>query len=125
MMAFVMANELACQYNFVGRHGKRYFQGLRLFEVFYGALKRNTLTQNINQKDAEKAVSKWYSGARDHGGNRAIREQRYVQHRNSEKTSDNPSKRSHGQHVQLPRPFYVENFVCGLNPGGFSTFNDC
>nr|XP_023679168.1 uncharacterized protein LOC111849999 [Paramormyrops kingsleyae] len=35
MMAYLMSNELACQYNYVGRHGKRQFQGLRLFEVFY------------------------------------------------------------------------------------------
>ncbi|XP_076849015.1 uncharacterized protein LOC143497116 [Brachyhypopomus gauderio] len=92
MMAFLMANELACQYNFVGRHGKRQFQGLRLFEVFYGALKRNALTHNINRKDAERAVSKWFSGARDRGGNRAIRAQRrnFVEHRNSENGNDNP-----------------------------------
>ncbi|CAI5640012.1 uncharacterized protein LOC112843927 [Oreochromis niloticus] len=37
MMAFIMDNALSRQYNFVGRHGKREFRGLKIFEVLYGA----------------------------------------------------------------------------------------
>lgn len=36
MMAFIMDNALSREYNFVGRHGKREFRGLKLFEVLYG-----------------------------------------------------------------------------------------
>ena len=36
MMAFLMENELARQYNFVGHHGKHEFRGLKLSEVVYG-----------------------------------------------------------------------------------------
>ncbi|KAL7402593.1 hypothetical protein ABVT39_017180 [Epinephelus coioides] len=70
MMAFLMSHELALQYSLFGRHGKNNFRELRLFDVVYGALKRNALTQGITQKEAEKALSKWFTGARDRGGNR-------------------------------------------------------
>nr|XP_033503382.1 uncharacterized protein LOC117270061 isoform X2 [Epinephelus lanceolatus] len=63
MMAFLMSHELALQYSLFGRHGKNNFRELRLFDVVYGALKRNTLTQGITQKEAEKALSKWFTGA--------------------------------------------------------------
>ncbi|XP_076581099.1 uncharacterized protein LOC143317053 [Chaetodon auriga] len=76
MMAFLMSHELALQFSLFGRHGKNNFRELRLFDVVYGALKRNALTQGITQKDAEKALSKWFTGARDRGGNRTVRAQR-------------------------------------------------
>ncbi|XP_041654140.1 uncharacterized protein LOC121516795 [Cheilinus undulatus] len=76
MMAFIMSPDLALQYNLFGRHGKKPFRELRLFDLVYGALKKNILTKDINQKDAEKALSKWFTGARDRGGNRAVRAQR-------------------------------------------------
>lgn len=52
---------------------------MALVIYFLGALKRNTLTQGITQKDAERALSKWFIGARDRGGNRAVRAQRDLQ----------------------------------------------
>ncbi|KAL7401006.1 hypothetical protein ABVT39_021403 [Epinephelus coioides] len=76
MMAFLMSHELALQYSLFGRHGKNNFRELRLFDVVYGALKRNALTQGITQKEAEKALSKWFTGTRDRGGNRMVRAQR-------------------------------------------------
>ncbi|XP_060775864.1 uncharacterized protein LOC132885328 [Neoarius graeffei] len=68
MMAFLTDHNLSRQYNFVGRNGKRGFKPLKLFEVIYGALKKNVMTSQITRKDAEKAVSKWLIGARDRGG---------------------------------------------------------
>ncbi|XP_034536270.1 uncharacterized protein DKFZp434B061-like [Notolabrus celidotus] len=76
MMAFIMSPDLALQYNLFGRHGKKPFRELRLFDLVYGALKKNILTKDINHKDAEKAFSKWFTGARDRGGKRAVRAQR-------------------------------------------------
>ena len=38
-----------------------------------GSLKRNSLTKDITRSVAEKALSKWLIGARDGGGNRAMR----------------------------------------------------
>ncbi|KAK7168263.1 hypothetical protein R3I94_002345 [Phoxinus phoxinus] len=73
MMAFLLDHSLSREYNFVGRHGKREFRGLKLFEVVYGSLKKNALTNQITRRDAEKAVSKWLIGARDRGGNRKAR----------------------------------------------------
>ncbi len=35
-MAFLLDHSLSREYNFVGRHGKREFRGLKLFEVIYG-----------------------------------------------------------------------------------------
>ncbi|RXN15793.1 coiled-coil domain-containing 8-like protein [Labeo rohita] len=35
MMTFLLDHSLSREYNFVGRHGKREFRGLRLFEVMY------------------------------------------------------------------------------------------
>ncbi|XP_063076391.1 bromodomain-containing protein 4-like [Engraulis encrasicolus] len=78
MMAFLLEQKLAQEYNFLGRNGKRSFKPLKLFEVFYGALKKNTMTHTITRKDAEKAVSKWLIGARDRGGNRQARQARVV-----------------------------------------------
>ncbi|XP_038126614.1 uncharacterized protein LOC119773626 [Cyprinodon tularosa] len=40
MMAFIMDNPLSREYNFIGRHGKREFRGLKLFEVLYGPTDR-------------------------------------------------------------------------------------
>ena len=41
---------------------------------FTEALKKNTLTAKVNQQEAEKALSKWFTGARDRGGRRASRQ---------------------------------------------------
>ncbi|KAA0708089.1 hypothetical protein E1301_Tti018759 [Triplophysa tibetana] len=37
------------------------------------ALKNNALNSKVNQQEAEKALSKWFTGARDRGGQRASR----------------------------------------------------
>ena len=58
--------------------------------LFLGALKTNTSTKDINRKDAEKALGKWFTGARDRGGNRATRG-----HRSSD-TPDNESANTPG-----------------------------
>ncbi|MEQ2271442.1 hypothetical protein XENORESO_004363, partial [Xenotaenia resolanae] len=76
MMSYIMSPDLALEYNLCGRHGKRPFRELRLFDLIYGALKTNILTKDINKKDAERALSKWFTGARDRGGKRALRTQR-------------------------------------------------
>lgn len=47
MMAFIMDNPLSREYNFIGRHGKREFRGLKLFEVLYGKL-MNYILQNLD-----------------------------------------------------------------------------
>ncbi|KAK7130417.1 hypothetical protein R3I93_019909 [Phoxinus phoxinus] len=73
MMKFMMVPELQRQYNVTGRMGKLCFKDLRLFEVFYGALKSNAITQNVNRKDVEMALGKWFTGAHDRGGERAAR----------------------------------------------------
>ncbi|KAK7128306.1 hypothetical protein R3I94_016769 [Phoxinus phoxinus] len=73
MMKFMMVPELQRQYNVTGRMGKLCFKDLRLFEVFYGALKSNAIIQNVNRKDVEMALGKWFTGARDRGGERAAR----------------------------------------------------
>ncbi|XP_041859402.1 uncharacterized protein LOC121651345 [Melanotaenia boesemani] len=74
MMKFLLSNELALDYNLFGRHGKKKFKDLRLFSVVYEALKKNTLTAQVNQQEAERALSKWFTGARDRGGRRASRQ---------------------------------------------------
>ncbi|KAJ8015859.1 hypothetical protein DPEC_G00000880 [Dallia pectoralis] len=76
MMKFLMVPELQRQYNVTGRMGKLCFKNLRLFEVFYCALKSNAMTQNVNRKEVEMALGKWFTGARDRGGERAARAQR-------------------------------------------------
>lgn len=38
MMKYILSNELAMQYNLFGRHGKKKFKDLRLFNVVYGKL---------------------------------------------------------------------------------------
>ncbi|KAK7173541.1 hypothetical protein R3I93_003382 [Phoxinus phoxinus] len=73
MTKFMMVPELQRQYNVTGRMGKLCFKDLRLFEVFYGAPKNNAITQNVNRKDVEMALGKWFTGARDRGGERAAR----------------------------------------------------
>ncbi|KAM3583201.1 uncharacterized protein V6R79_017670, partial [Siganus canaliculatus] len=88
MMAFIMSHELSLQFNLFGRHGKVKFRDLRLFDVVYGALKRNALTHGINQKDTEKALSKWFTGARDRGGFRAIRAQRELEKRDAAQSQE-------------------------------------
>ena len=35
-----------------------------------GGLKSNAVTHGINHRDAERAISKWFTGARDRGGHR-------------------------------------------------------
>ncbi|XP_076875471.1 uncharacterized protein LOC143525422 isoform X2 [Brachyhypopomus gauderio] len=84
MMAFLMTNGLALGYNLMGRHGKREFRSLHLFNVLHGGLKQNAFLRNITKKDVERAVSKWFSNARDRDGNRALRAQRDLQKRNAE-----------------------------------------
>ncbi|KAK7933265.1 hypothetical protein WMY93_004161 [Mugilogobius chulae] len=65
MMTFLLEHDLSRQYNFVGRNGKQEFRALTLFEVVYGGLKKNGMTSQITQKDAEKADSKCLIGSRD------------------------------------------------------------
>ncbi|KAF1376089.1 hypothetical protein PFLUV_G00227000 [Perca fluviatilis] len=74
MMKYVLSNELALDYNMFGRHGKKKFKDLCLFNVVYEALKNNSLTAQVNQQEAERALSKWFTGARDRGGQRASRQ---------------------------------------------------
>ncbi|KAK0140799.1 hypothetical protein N1851_022202 [Merluccius polli] len=73
MMRFVFSNELALIYNLTGKHGKNKFKDLHLFKVIHEALKKNPLTSNTNQQEAERALGKWFTGARDRGGLRAAR----------------------------------------------------
>ncbi|CAG5986484.1 unnamed protein product, partial [Menidia menidia] len=75
-MRFLMSHELAVQFNLFGRHGKHQFRDLRLFDVVYGALKRNGSIVGLTHKDVEKALSKWFTGAQDRGGNRRVRASR-------------------------------------------------
>ncbi|KAJ3585407.1 hypothetical protein NHX12_014126 [Muraenolepis orangiensis] len=70
MMPYLLSNDLAVQFNLHGRHSKRKFREMRLYDVIYGGLKKNALTQETNHKDAEKALSKWFTGARARGGKR-------------------------------------------------------
>ncbi|XP_059184758.1 uncharacterized protein si:dkey-187a12.4 [Centropristis striata] len=74
MMKYILSNELALEYNMFGRHGKKKFKDLGLFNVVYEALKKNSLTAQVNQQEAERALSKWFTGARDRGGRRAARQ---------------------------------------------------
>lgn len=46
---------------------------INLYFVFAEALKNNALTSKVNQQEAERALSKWFTGARDRGGQRASR----------------------------------------------------
>ncbi|KAJ3611405.1 hypothetical protein NHX12_021420 [Muraenolepis orangiensis] len=57
MMPYLLSNDLAVQFNLHGRHSKRKFREMRLYDVIYGGLKKNALTQETNHKDAEKALS--------------------------------------------------------------------
>jgi len=41
--------------------------------LFLGALKSNAITQSVNRKQVEMALGKWFTGARDRGGERAAR----------------------------------------------------
>ncbi len=36
MMKYIFSNELALEYNLFGRHGKKTFKDLRIFNVVYG-----------------------------------------------------------------------------------------
>ncbi|XP_032365729.1 uncharacterized protein LOC116683328 isoform X1 [Etheostoma spectabile] len=74
MMKYILSNELALDYNMFGRHGKKKFKDLCLFNVLYEALKKNSLTAQVNQQEAERALSKWFTGARDRGGRRLSRQ---------------------------------------------------
>ncbi|CAI5691791.1 unnamed protein product [Oreochromis niloticus] len=75
MMKFLISPELAVEYNMLGRYGKKKFRDWRLFNVVYEALKKNYLTSKVNLQEAEKALSKWFTGAKDRGGPRAARVQ--------------------------------------------------
>ncbi|KAM7406641.1 hypothetical protein PAMP_001008 [Pampus punctatissimus] len=68
MMKYILSNKLALDYNMFGRHGKNRFKYLHLFSVVYEAFKKNTLMAQVNQQEAERALSKWFTGARDRGG---------------------------------------------------------
>ncbi|MED6240312.1 hypothetical protein ATANTOWER_019200 [Ataeniobius toweri] len=81
MMSYIMSPDLALEYNLCGHHRKRSFRELRLFDLIYGALKTNILTKDINKKDAERALSKWFTGARDRGGKRALQTKRELSKR--------------------------------------------
>uniref|UniRef100_A0A1A7XER4 DUF4806 domain-containing protein n=2 Tax=Iconisemion striatum TaxID=60296 RepID=A0A1A7XER4_9TELE len=78
MMKRLISPELALEYNMFGRHGKKKFRDLRLFNVVYESLKKNALTSKVNLQEAEKALSKWFTGARDRGGLRAARIQNRI-----------------------------------------------
>ncbi|KAG7518609.1 hypothetical protein JOB18_038646 [Solea senegalensis] len=69
MMKYVLSNQLALNYNMFGR-------SLRtcVFSTLCMALKKNSLTAKVNQQEAEKALSKWFTGARNRGGRRASRQ---------------------------------------------------
>ncbi|XP_073727081.1 uncharacterized protein [Misgurnus anguillicaudatus] len=75
-MAFLMTNDLARQLNLTGRHGKRSFRSLRLFDTLHGSLKQNTFLKTVSKKEVETALGKWFTNARDRDGNRALRAQR-------------------------------------------------
>ncbi|XP_077065755.1 uncharacterized protein LOC143718618 [Siphateles boraxobius] len=74
-MAFLMTNDLARQLNLTGRHGKRSFRSLRLFDTLHGSLKQNTILRTVSKKEVETALGKWFTNARDRDGNRALRAQ--------------------------------------------------
>ena len=44
--------------------------------LFIGAIKRNSATKDTDQRTVEKALSSWFTNARDRGGNRALRANR-------------------------------------------------
>lgn len=75
-MAFLMTNDLARQLNLTGRHGKRSFRSLRLFDTLHGSLKQNASLKTVSKKEVETALGKWFTNARDRDGNRALRAQR-------------------------------------------------
>ncbi|KAJ8046375.1 hypothetical protein HOLleu_05025 [Holothuria leucospilota] len=79
MMAYLMENSIALQINFIGRNNKVAFGKTKLFEVVNRALKKNSATSGCNRQEAERAVSKWLSGARDRDGNRNFRRQRQIE----------------------------------------------
>lgn len=43
------------------------------FNLFSGGVKKNPQTSTANKKDVETALAKWFSGARDRDGRRALR----------------------------------------------------
>ncbi|XP_016099609.1 uncharacterized protein [Sinocyclocheilus grahami] len=53
MMKYILSNELALEYNFFGRHGKKKFKDLRLFNIVYGREKRRSLSK---PRDFERSV---------------------------------------------------------------------
>ncbi|CAM4569479.1 unnamed protein product [Leuciscus chuanchicus] len=58
MMAFLLDHSLSRQYNYFGRHGKREFRGLKLFEVVYeNALNYDIMDQALDVLNKEKASS--------------------------------------------------------------------
>ncbi|PIK43750.1 hypothetical protein BSL78_19385, partial [Apostichopus japonicus] len=76
IMTYIMDTQLALQRNFIGRNRKVAFGETKLFQVVHRAVKKNDATSGTNRQEAEKAVSKWLSGARDRDGYRNVRRQR-------------------------------------------------
>ncbi|KAK7131750.1 hypothetical protein R3I93_018345 [Phoxinus phoxinus] len=59
MMRFLISDEVAIQYSLFGRHGKKRFIDLRLFEVIYGGLKKNSLTKDVNRQRRLSQMVHW------------------------------------------------------------------
>lgn len=55
---------------------KKNLAKLTYVSLFLGALKSNAMSQNVNRKEVEMALGKWFTGARDRGGERAARAER-------------------------------------------------
>jgi hypothetical protein len=87
-MQYLMTNNLALHFNVYGRHGKRPFGKLKLFNVLNRAVKKNPLLKT-SLKDVELAVSKWFTGARDRGGKRVERSKAEKQKRDAAAAADN------------------------------------
>ena len=47
-----------------------WFLTVGFLSYLLGGLKKNAMTQGTNHLDAERAISKWFTGARDRNGNR-------------------------------------------------------
>ena len=56
-----------------------------------GAVAPNSLTENATRRDVEEALTKWCTGARDRGGNRAnrIKKAKERQQRAVERANEN------------------------------------
>lgn len=60
-MKFLISPELAVKYNMLGRHGKKKFRDLRLFNVVYEALKKilNIKSQLARSREGSVQVVQW------------------------------------------------------------------